>query len=373
MTHVREISHVEDLAPLDGQWDRLLSATPGATFFQTWQWLETYWRHYGANQRLKLLVVESEGRPEAIVPLVVRSETSWLGPVRALTYPLDYWGSFFSPLGNNPAGAWRAVTAYLAQQQPSDWDVCDLRWLDSDGAAGRAAAEALREVGWNSEVAPHATVPLIELHHGWPAYWSQRKSRFRSSVHRAARRLAETGKVEFLRWRPDAAQGQANCRWDLYDACLQVALASRHVVGDHGVGLTHPRGGPFLRELHASAAALGQVDVCLLLVDGRPAAFNYNYHRGGYVCGLRRAFDPQFSDGAGSVLMQRMIEDSAARGDTTIDLGPDYLHTKRYWQTTARASYRCLHYPRFNPRAQALHLGRWVRQWLTNQRGVAKV
>lgn len=364
MTSIREVYDPAEMAALAAAWSRLWSVTPGATFFQTWPWLETYWRHYGAGQRLKLLRVEQAGELVGLIPLVIRSETSWLGPVRVLTYPLDYWGSFYGPISADPAAALAAATAYLAAQ-PRDWDVVDLRWLDAEGIDGGQTAVAFQTAGWNCQCLPHAVVPLVDLSTGWQIYWATRKSKFRTEVSRAGRRLAERGEVRFVRYRPSGTVvGQCDPRWDLYEDCVRVAVQSHHIQGDNGVGLTHPRGGPLLRELHAHAAALGQLDVCLLYVDDRPVAFNYNYVAGGYVCGLRRAYDPMCSEGAGVVLMRRMLEDGAARGDRTVDLGPDYLQTKRHWQTTARPSYRCLYYPRSNPRAAALHLGRWVRQQL---------
>lgn len=364
MITVREIHDPAEMAALAAAWSRVWSGTPGATFFQTAEWLETYWRHYGAGQRLKLLVVEQEGRPAGMMPLVVRSETSWLGPVQVLTYPLDFWGSFYAPLGHDAATVLRAAADHLARQA-RDWDVLDLRWIDADGPDRGQTAATFRDLGWHCQSVPHALVPLVDLSAGWQAYWSSRKSRFRGEVTRAGRRLAERGQVEFVRYRPlGQAAGECDPRWDLYEACVEVARQSHHAAGDHGVGLNHPQGGPLLRELHARAVELGQADVCLLMLDNRPVAFNYNYVTGGYVCGLRRAYDPACSEGAGSVIMRRMLEDSAARGDHTVDLGPDYLSTKRYWQSTARPSYRVLYYPRTNPRAQALHLGRWIRQQL---------
>lgn len=368
MTTIHEIRTPEELSALGDEWSQLWSATTGATFFQTLPWLLSYWRHYGAGQRLKTLCVRQDGQLTGVLPLVIRGEASWLGPVRVLTYPLDYWGSFYGPLGANTAATLRSALDYLANA-PRDWDVVDLRWIDADGRDAGQTQAAFEGAHWACQCMSHAIVPMIDLSAGWDAYWASRKSRFRCEASRVARRLAQRGTVRLVRHRPaGAAHEQADPRWDLYDDCVQVARRSHHVLGDNGVGLTHPRGGPLLRELHAEAVRLGLVDVCLLYVDDRPVAFNYNYLHQGYVCGLRRAFDPSCSDGAGTTLMWRMLEDGAARGDQTVDLGPDYLQTKRYWQSFQRHSYRYLYYPRSNPRAQALHLGRWVRQHLEKRR-----
>ena len=78
----------------------------------------------------------------------------------------------------------------------------------------------------------------------------------------------------------------------------------------------------FFRELHAQASAVGMVDMNLLMLDDRPAAFIYGYHYKGCVYGLRRGFDADISrSGLGSVLLWNTIKDSAQRGDSIYDMG----------------------------------------------------
>jgi hypothetical protein len=112
------------------------------------------------------------------------------------------------------------------------------------------------------------------------------------------------------------------------------------------------------------AAALGALDLNLLLVDERPVAFNYAYHYRGSVFGLRTGYDARAaSEGAGTVLQHAMIEDSFARGDHTYDLGPDYLASKRYWQTEVRTAYRYTHFAAGAPLGQLARAKRMLQQW----------
>ena len=102
MTRVVEINTLEELAGLRLLWNLLVSQTREATFFQTLDWLECYWAHHAERQRLRVLVVYSGERPIGILPLAVLSESTRLGKLRTLTYPLDGWGTFFGPIGPNP-------------------------------------------------------------------------------------------------------------------------------------------------------------------------------------------------------------------------------------------------------------------------------
>ena len=97
MIHVEEINDIERLADDRLLWNALLPQTPGAGFFQSLDWLELYWRHFGGEQRLRTLVVRADRQPVGILPLVVRREQTRVGNVRTLTYPLHDWGTFLWP------------------------------------------------------------------------------------------------------------------------------------------------------------------------------------------------------------------------------------------------------------------------------------
>ena len=73
--------------------------------------------------------------------------------------------------------------------------------------------------------------------------------------------------------------------------CEHVALASWQGNSTTGNTITHDRMRHFLRDAHAVAARLGMVDMNLLLADGRPAAFSYNYNFRGRLTCLRIGYD----------------------------------------------------------------------------------
>ena len=55
MFRVEEINSIDQLAGLRLNWQWLLGQTRGATFFQSLDWLEVYWKHFGKGQRLRAL------------------------------------------------------------------------------------------------------------------------------------------------------------------------------------------------------------------------------------------------------------------------------------------------------------------------------
>lgn len=360
---VEEVNRIEDLAALGEAWQGLWTRTPRASFFQSLAWLEAYWRRFGQGQKLRCLVVCSGDEPEGIMPLVVRTESTRVGPLRVLTFPLHDWGSFYGPIGQNPAATLNAGLQHV-RRTTRDWDLIELRWIDSADADSGQTERAMREAGFPPYKSLWNWTAMIDLAGGWERYFAGRPHKWRGNLRRAERRLAEQGRVQFVRYRPRGSRhDEDDPRWDLYDACETIARHSWQGNSATGTTLSHESIRSFLREAHEAAARLGCADLNLLTLDGRPAAFAYNYHWHGQVYGLRAGFDAQVSrGGAGNVLLAEAIRDSFARGDATYDLGTRYLQTKRHLMTGLVPIFRYSYFHPGSPRALVVRAKRWLQQ-----------
>jgi len=363
VTEVVEISDPDALAPWQLTWQALFEQTPDASFFQNFAWLQAYWRHFGSRQKLRVLAVKVQGRTIGILPLCVRTEKYRIGPLRVLTYPLRDWGSFFGPVGPLPTATLLAGLRHV-QQTPRDWDLIDLRWIRAASRQHAAIRAAMRQLGWPAHEDEYARIALVEFTGGWESYFARHPSKWRSNCRRNERLLARRGEVRYLRYRPlPATAGEGHARMDLYAMCEQVARSSWQNRASNSTALSHAAVADFLRDAHAQAARLGMVDLNLLLLDGRPISFAYNYHYRGAIQGLRAGFDPEFAkEGAGATLYKRMIEDSFGRGDRLLDMGPEYLEYKRHFGTSIISTVRYRHYSPRGLRAQILRTRHWLKR-----------
>ncbi|MBN2580793.1 MAG: GNAT family N-acetyltransferase [Pirellulales bacterium] len=362
MTRYRivEFQNVDQLAVHRTAWNKLLHVTPGASFFQSLEWLEIYWRHFGSGKALRVLVLEAGGQPTGFLPLIVRNEKTRAGTLRMLTYPLDDWGSFYGPVGPEPDSILREGFRHLGNR-PRDWDFLELRWIGAPDARTESVCSALAEAASPGYATVWRQTALVEFLHGWKDYAQSRKGLWRRRLRQAEEKLRQRGTIEYLRYRPAGAdRGEDDPRWDLYDQCEALARRSWQAEATDGTTLSHADVQPFLRDVHAAAAAAGAVDLNLLLFDGRPAAFIYGYCWNGYVFGLRRAFDADLSrQGLGNLLLWETLHDSARRGDRCYDMGPGSLESKRHFLTRLSPIWRWSSYPPGNWRTQVLRLRRW--------------
>jgi CelD/BcsL family acetyltransferase involved in cellulose biosynthesis len=361
MLHVSEINHIDQLLPLRRAWDALLEKTPGASFFQSLDWLEVYWRHFGDELKLRTLVVwDADDRPAGIVPLVVRRERSKVGRFRVLGFPLHDWGSFYGPIGPDPRRTLAAGLEHI-RQMSRDWDALELRWQGAVGTDPADTQRAMLAAGFQAYRTLWNRTAVVDLEGTWDAYWATRKGAWLRRFRHDQRKLAQQGVVAFERYRPAGlALADGEPRWDLYDACEDLARRSWQGAANDGTTLSHESVRGFLRDVHEAAARAGAVDLSLLRLDGTPAAFIYGYHYRGYVYGLRRGYDARRTQqGAGNALLAYAIRDSFARGDHVYDMGVGSLETKRHFWTRLVPILRYSHFPPPIPRMQILRLRRW--------------
>ncbi len=371
MSHIVEINSIEQLSTYCLLWKRLLQQTPGASFFQSLDWLEVYWQHYGDRQKLRVLIVSSGDQPIGILPLAVITEKTRIGNLRVLTYPLNDWGTFHGPIGPHPAATLLAGMRHIRQTR-RDFDMIDLRWIDTQRHDRDRTARAMQQVGLKATESEWAKAAIVDIDGSWDDYWMARKSHWRTNVRCNAKKLATDGEITYVRYRPlGSAHGDDDPRWDLYEACLRVARNSWQANSTSDTTISHDEISEFLHDVHLAAVQSGSLDLNLLLIDGKPVAFAYNYHFQGNVSGLRSGFDSSISrHGPGSVLLHKMIEDSFARGDDTLDLGPNYYDCKRHWATSQQSVGRLTHYPSTVAIAQAVRIKRWAWSLMGRETGL---
>jgi len=368
---VREFRDMESLRPYREIWNKLLAQTDGASYFLSHDWLENYWHHCHADQQLRVLLIEcdNEDTPNnsqviGILPLVVRHETTRLGRVRVLTFPLHGWGTSYGPIGPDPQTTLAEGCRHLAAAK-RDYDLFDLRWLDDRRGLGEMASQAMQHAGFRNRRALwfdayHVNLQELGPRSGWEAYWASRTSHWRTNVRSNLKKIAKLGPIEYVRYRPlGTAFGQDDPRWDLYETCVELAARGWQGSRPDGTTLSHPQVRDYLRNAHEVAARFGAADINLLYVAGQPVAFAYNYAYRGHVYGMRAGYDPAFKAlGAGSALSYYMLRDSCQRGDRVLDLGPGNMPSKINWLNEV---VPCYHYTNYSPwswRAWGLRLKR---------------
>ena len=376
MLEVIEVDNLNELESYRLTWNALLPQTQQASFFHTFRWLRTYWKHYGSDQRLIVLIIRSHDTTIGIVPLCVRTERYNIGKVRVLTYPLNDWGTWYGPIGPNPSACLAAAFDYLRQRERS-WDMIDLRWVPHTEGSHNSTENAMHLAGWSPNLRSSQQVSIIKFAGStWSEYFGQLSKKWRHEIRRQSRVLERNFEVTFERHRPSgSAYGDDNPNWNMFQECVEVSRQSWQSQSQSGNTLCHNYVLDFLRTCHEIAAREGMVDMAILRLNNEPVAFQYNYIYDGRLYGLRMGFNKAFTPyGVGKVLLLRFIEDSFERGDQLMDLGIGDFDFKRRLRTGIETNYQISCYPNFAFRPQAVRLTRWIKERIPvrSKRSLAK-
>jgi CelD/BcsL family acetyltransferase involved in cellulose biosynthesis len=221
--------------------------------------------------------------------------------------------------------------------------------------------------GWKPHREVYQQSSLIHFQgNDWEAFFASLNKKWRHEIRRQERNLERLGEVEFVRHRPNSqASGDGNPRWDLFDQCLAVSRQSWQASVTNGNTLCHASVLPFIKECHEQAARLGMVDMAVLRLNGKPLAYQYNYHHQGDVFGLRMGYVSEARElGVGKILLTHFLEDCFHRGDKVLDMGIGDFDFKARFRTGIATSHRYSYSPWNSWRSQSVRLSHWLRQSL---------
>lgn len=373
--HCIEITTPEQLREYAASWKSLLAKTPHASFFQSIEWLQSRWRFAVDGEQLLVVVVYSSDDIIGFVPLSIQQQSTKLSTVRTVGFPHSGWSSFYGPITASPDLVLRSAIEHLRH---SNWkyDILELENMPDYSSLPASAHVEEHDPQTKIELAKvscrEATrVAMLDLIGNWDIYWETRRAQKnrRRNVERCERRLAELGTIRHERYRPTPEEAaEADFRWDLYEACENLARVSWQEGLVDGNTMHHDEVRSFLRDVHVGAVTSGSIDMNVLFLDDEPIAFVYGYHYLGYLDLTRIGFHPKMAKLApGNALWTRLIKDSYLRGDHVMDFGPTCLDYKLFWTNRLEPSYALEHYTT-SPKSLALQAARWAKRQHTESK-----
>ena len=323
------------------EWTALLAASSADGIFLTWEWLWTWWRHFGRGRRLALLTVRREGELIAVAPLALgMRRTHRLVPFRALEFlGTGSVGSDYLDIAarrGDEVEALNAVARHLGGQPFA----LELRQLGWPSRTASALGERLAQHGWSCAERRDDVCPYIDLAgHSWSSYLGSLDGHHRNSFKRRLKHLMTTFDMRLEHVSTEEGRSAAlTTIIDLHQRRWRERGGS--------TAFDDPALVAFHEEFTRRAAERGWLRLLVMRLGGAPAAAVYGLRYGGTHYFYQTGFDPQFARlGVGQVVVglsiQAAIEDGAREYD--------FLHgDERYkfdWAHQARALGRLQGYP----------------------------
>ncbi len=181
----------EDLAT---DWRRIYDSMPTSSAFDSLEWNEIWWEHFGADSRLMLRAsVRPNGSASLIAPLKLDSGhdegvCTFLGG----TDLVDYLGF------KHDDELQTEDVKYLLQSLFDDPEInaLVLESLPEDSQTFHAVRDVAAEIGWELHIWDEGVAPRITLPSSVDAYFSSLTKKHRHELRRKLRRLHNAGEIE---------------------------------------------------------------------------------------------------------------------------------------------------------------------------------
>lgn len=191
------IDTLEGWSALEPIWDTLLESTQGASVFQTYAYLRTWWECLGSGGELLIIVVMRNSTPIAIVPLqITRSKQLW-SRIRTVSY-------IGQPSESDRPILLGAADGLIADGVADYLMLLKDRWSSVvlfEQPLGSPLVTALRQrllaARFFMAQIDGNECPYIDMKGTWADYLAGRSKSFRKSLRRRHAQLEGLGRLEF--------------------------------------------------------------------------------------------------------------------------------------------------------------------------------
>jgi len=281
------------------------------TPFLTWEWVSTWWDHFGADSRLFVLVVRnSNGQTIGIAPLRIALRRQWgIFPIRRIEF-LGYQGSkvcadhldFLTQVPYRDV-----ITNFLLEEimrRREDWDALELADLAEESLIPELLSQMCSDCHIKRMSGARQQCPYIELPDHWSSLLESLKKNHRSNVKRKREKLFKNFRVSFER----------DCLPQIVIPRMQILEglhgSARNRKGEMG-NFRLKEYSDFHRAVAKQMANAGFLYLAQLNCDEIPVAALYGFHLGGRLFGYQTGFSSSWAPhGVGAVLQAMVLEDA---------------------------------------------------------------
>lgn len=328
----RVVEHPDEWQSLRSCWDELLRLTPDFTPWQSWDFLNHWWRHLSTGLRLRIFVVERAGEPCLILPLQI-STWSWLPglPIHMLE-PIGSIMDVNRPriaLGRPDPAAYQCAFQEIWRRR-HEWHLAriDEKSADDDELPMLRQFANDRDLMFRHSFSH--LCPYLDLRQSWEKYLSDRGSKLRKNLRASRRRLEALGQVSLDSYEsvPDVAIG-LDIVFELHSRSWKLKKRIEHSKS------TAYRN--FYRAWLASQAQRNQARILVLRCGDRPVAATIAFMRGTTYYSAQIVHDSDFGHCSPGTLLESMELEGLMREQRfeKYDFLGSFLNNKMRWTETA--------------------------------------
>jgi len=315
---IRELDNFEEMKD---SWDILLEKSRVNTnIFLTWEWLSTWWKHFGKGRKLLILLVEDEQKVLAVAPLML-SEYKLL--LIGKTQEVEFIGAPDSDYHDfividKEAECLKLILAYLRSNIPH-WNWIELKEVKETTGTMDAFQYLAPKLlgGLKIEERTCSICPYITLPNSFESLMNSLKTNIRHDLNRKMRKINRKYDVKLKKYGEAGFTVDAGMR--TFVLLHQKKWTSEGFPGAFGEG---KRG--FLNfhlDIAQSFAAKGWLGLYLLMANNEPIAAEYTFKYNRRMHCYLKGFDPAYSEySVGNLLTMFLLRECIIEGFNEYDM-----------------------------------------------------
>ena len=331
MKGILEVKEFNDFQILKDEWNDSLKVSLDNNVFSTWEWLSTWWRHFGEGKKLVILLIEEESRISAIAPFVYSKHNFLgLGNLKKISFvgsPESDYNSFI--LKERNVMFLELFLDYLTEH--FDWDYLELEDVPESGAStGLIRGMPLKMQYRNWEERQSNLCPYVPLPFSMDVFTRELGRTMRYNLKRYSSKLEREHRVELKEY---DELGSVKEAMELFFDLHQKRWESSGELGAFNMQLFRD----FHVDLAACFAEKGWLNLDFLTVDDKPVSAKYGFKYNQKFYSYLSGWDPDYSRyRVGNLSTMYEIEKCIRSHLREYDMMRGDEPYKRLWTTRAR-------------------------------------
>jgi CelD/BcsL family acetyltransferase involved in cellulose biosynthesis len=309
---VQSVSTYEHWQEFAGSWNLLTRGIP----FRGWEWLSTWWRHYGTHGELMVLVVLDErGTLVGAAPWYIEQAGTRGRIVRMIgsgevcsDYPTLLCTPESEDLVAEAVGKWLIDEGAMLR-----WDVLEMDCVPSTDSVMKKLMEHLENAGCLVMKTPGHNLWQITLPATWKEYLAQLSKSHRKQISRLLREYCDTGRA-----RLEIAQSRAELHRAM-DLLMNLHQRRWQIAGESGV-FSSERFTNFLHDVAIELQNSQILKLSVLELNGVPAAVDFHLVNATTNFVYQGGIEPDLlPESPGKLLTALLIQEAIVSGRQSFD------------------------------------------------------
>lgn len=327
MYDVEIVKKTKRLIELKEQWNHVLGKSSCDSIFLTWEWIITWWRHFGKNKELCIILVKKQNQIVAILPLMKEKE-KYLGfTILKIKAIRNNHSPYFDLILTDDIE--RVIKVAFEYINKLKWDVIELNRILSNSTSIHAIKKlssrnvirlVLQETVYRS--------PYVTVNNNWDHYYGSLSKNLKKNIKRRENKLQILGNTEI-------ESIQFSDKLDYYlEKGFEIEASGWK--GKAGTAiLCNKNVRNFYSDLAHTSAMKGWLSLSFLKVDYRRIAFNYGLRYKNTINSCKIGYNPDFAKYSPGILLCKMILKNAFEENyKLVNFLGEYQSHKKNWTSS---------------------------------------